>query len=86
MFRVIVKPKAEKQLEKLQRKDQKRITDALESIGNNPYTGKRLEGEYEGHWSVRVWPYRIIYVIEKYTVTVFVVAIGHRQGVYKRLQ
>lgn len=83
MYRVVMKPRAKKQLQKLQKKEQKRITQAIDGIGMDPYTGKQLQGYLKGLWSVRVWPYRIIYSIEKRVITVTVVAIGHRKDVYK---
>ncbi|MBP9850444.1 MAG: type II toxin-antitoxin system RelE/ParE family toxin, partial [Candidatus Peribacteraceae bacterium] len=36
-----------------------------------------------GKYTLRVWPYRIIYKFEKQQLTVYVLEIGHRQGVYK---
>lgn len=41
-----------------------------------------MRGDYRGAYALRVWPYRIIYRIEKKRVTVYVLANGHRQGVY----
>jgi len=42
-----------------------------------------LEGEYRGQWSLRVWPYRIIYRVEKRKLIVLILEIAHRQGAYK---
>ncbi len=69
-------------MEKFPPKDQKRLTEAIISLRDDPFRGKKLLGEYDGKWVIRVWPYRIIYEIEKKTVTVFVENVGHRQGVY----
>lgn len=83
MFVVIIKKRAQKQLRKISRTDHQKIIRALRDLEVNPYTGKKLEGEQLGRWSVRVWPYRIIYSIKNSILTVEVLAIGHRKDVYK---
>ena len=55
---------------------------ALIELAQNPDLGKKLEGELRDFYSLRVWPYRIIYQIIKNELIVFVVQIKHRQGVY----
>jgi mRNA-degrading endonuclease RelE of RelBE toxin-antitoxin system len=45
--------------------------------------GKKLQGDHKGQRSLRVWPYRIVYVVQQKVVTIAVLKIGHRQGVYK---
>ena len=83
MYIVDIKKKAQRELLALPKKDQLRVLGAMEILSKNPFVGKKLHGEYTGAWSLRVWPYRIIYTIHQHIVTVTVVAIGHRQGVYK---
>lgn len=83
MYIVTVKRKAEKEIRSLPKKDQQRVIAAFDVLRGNPFTGKKLEGKYEGAWSFRVWPYRIIYTIHREIVTVFVLRVGHRQGVYQ---
>ena len=83
MYKVITLVRAKKQLSRLPRKEQQRIVHALMSLGSDPFRGKQLHGNYEGAWAIRVWPYRIIYTIEKHLVTVTVVRIGHRKDVYR---
>ena len=85
MFTVILKKRAAKQHKKLPKDDQERILLGLKSLGLNPYAGKKLESDHNGFWSLRVWPYRIIYTIDKHIVTVTVVAIGDRKDVYRSL-
>ena len=86
MFTIVLKKRAAKQHRKLPKDDQERILLGLKNLQFNPYTGKKLDGEYEGLWSLRVWPYRIIYTIDKHIITVTVVAIGDRKDVYRRLR
>ena len=86
MYVVLLKSKAQKQLEKLHRKDQERVGQEIDRIATNPFEGKKLDGEHLGKFSWRVWPYRIVYIIEKHAVTVTIIAIGHRKDVYRRLR
>ncbi len=53
------------------------------ALVDNPYIGKQLEGDLQGFYSARVWPYRITYKIYKRDLVILVVEIDHRQGVYK---
>ncbi len=78
-YRVIVLKHAEKERLKLSLKDQERVLEVLISLETNPFQGKKLHGDYDGAWSLRVWPYRIIYTVQKAIVTVTVVKIGHRK-------
>jgi len=56
----------------------------LEVIQDDPFSGKQLHGPRAGQYSFRVWPYRIIYRVEKEKLLVLVIAFGHRQGVYNQ--
>jgi len=47
----------------------------------NPYLGKSLLGILKGYYSLRVWPYRILYTIKDRTV--IVINIDHRQNIYQ---
>lgn len=53
-------------------------------LSENPYrVGKPLSGQLTNLWSARRGEYRVIYTIAETTVTVSVVRIGHRRGVYR---
>ena len=83
MFGVSFTKKAEKELMFLSLKDQKRIVKALMALAEDPFSGKKLQGRLAPAYSIRVWPYRIIYLIEKKTCLVFVIRFGHRKEVYQ---
>lgn len=85
MYSVVLKATAAKELCKLPWKDQGRIRSAIDHLAEDPFFGKAMQGDCKGMFSIRVWPYRIIYTIQKNIVTVTVVAIGHRKDVYKKL-
>lgn len=81
-YQIILKPSALKELKKLENKDQNKIFRALNHLSLDPYSGKKLSGKYEDFYSIRVWPFRIIYTIVKKEKTIVITKIGHRQGVY----
>ena len=81
MLQVIITPKAQKQYNHLPSKEQSKIKKKLMTLGNDPYSGKKLSGELAELRSLRVWPYRIIYYIEEDKI--FITSIIHRQGAYK---
>lgn len=80
---VLLTPAASKQLTKLPRVTHPRIFRHLDYLKANPFAGKPLERNLKDHYSLRAWPYRILYVIIKNKQIILVTAIEHRQGVYK---
>lgn len=72
-----------KQLQKITPVDQKKIYKKLESLPEDYKEGKKLKGELSGLYSMRVWPYRIVYEINSKDEAIVVHLIAHRQGVYK---
>ncbi len=86
MYHVVLKKQAHAQYAKLAAKDKRKILAALQGLRLDPWMGKKLQGPLSGLFSLRVWPWRIIYTIEKNIVTVTVVAIGNRKDVYRKLR
>jgi mRNA interferase RelE/StbE len=61
------------------------VLELLPVIAGDPKrVGKPLRFEYEGRWSARRGPYRIIYSIDEASRTVTVLAVGHRADVYRK--
>ena len=82
-YSLLLKPKVSKTLDNLDDSTRARIRLVLDSIAQDPFSGKKLEGELKGKYSVRAWPYRIIYQVYKKELLILVVDLGHRQGIYK---
>jgi addiction module RelE/StbE family toxin len=82
-MRIIITPKALAHCKRLPKKEIFKTQQRLKLLETNPYLGKKLEGKFAGTYSLRAWPYRILYIIEQGQKTIFVVSILHRQGVYK---
>lgn len=74
---------AKRQLPKLPRNEAQKVARKLLSLESAPFSGKKLQGKLRDRYSLKTWPYRIIYVVESKRKTVQVEAIEHRQGVYK---
>lgn len=83
MFHVKIKNSVKKELRKVNRSHKWRISNALRALGYNPYIGKALEGDLARKYCIRVWPYRILYEINKKDLVVIVVSVKHRQNAYK---
>lgn len=81
-MRIIITPEAEKQYIKLPKIEQKKIRKKLLILEQNKITGKKLVGAFSELYSLRAWPYRILYFINQSQNTIYIVTIAHRQGVY----
>jgi addiction module RelE/StbE family toxin len=70
-----------KEWDKLPLQIRKRASKKLPFLEMNPFIGKKLKGELSDFYSLRVWPYRVLYTVEQQTVLIH--AVEHRQSVYK---
>ena len=80
---IIIAKDAQKQYKRLPKSEQTKIKKKLASLSEDPRAGKKLAGELKGRRVLRVWPYRIIYSINKDENRVEVAEIFHRQGACK---
>lgn len=81
-WEVKLERRAEKGLEKIPERHQKRVLATFSVLAADPFLGKKLQGELQGLYAYRVWPYRIIYKLYKRLLVVVIIRIGHRQGSY----
>ena len=84
-YRILLSPKANDFLEKLDKKDKERMKDKLEDLKNNPELGKPLAGRLAGLWSLRTGNYRALYQIRRNELLILVLKIRHRKDAYDRL-
>ena len=84
MFKVFLARKAEKSLDEISEPWQGRIVIVLRKLATNPHLGKKLGGKYSECYSIRIWPYRIIYTVKKKELIIEVIEIEHRGGAYKK--
>jgi len=73
------------QLKKLDNKTAKKILNKLESASKSPHRFfERLAGRKD--YKLRIGDYRIISRILSKEKTVFVVSLGHRKNIYRKLK
>ena len=84
MYRIIIKKKAKKFIDKLPTNERKRIALEIEQLPNGEDI-KRLKGENnKGLFRLRVGDYRIIYSVDNGELIVYVIDAGNRGEIYKR--
>lgn len=85
-YRIEVKKSAAKELKKISKPDQKRISREIDNLANNlpnPDTTK-MKGNNPFH-KIRVGDYRIIYEIQNNVLLILIIKIGHRKDIYRNL-
>jgi mRNA interferase RelE/StbE len=83
-YEIIIKPTAEKSMDKIPRSARRRIADALEGLRNDPRPKGvvKLAGD-ENLWKIRIGVYRVVYEIHDDQLTVLVLRVAHRKDVYR---
>lgn len=81
-MQVILSNDATKQYKRLPKSEQTKVKKKLLLLTSNPYTDKKLGGDFAGLYSLRAWPYRILYEINEQEKRIEVHKIKHRQGAY----
>lgn len=88
-YKVVIEKNAIKQLGKLDKSQQRMIYACLkknlEGTSNPRVLGKSLKGKLRDYWRYRVGDYRIVAEINDDVIKIFVIEIGHRKYVYKKL-
>jgi len=83
-YRVIVKPSAEREVNRLPLAVATRVVAAMTALGDDPRPPgvKKMQGA-ENLWRVRVGDYRIVYEIHDREIVIVVLRIAHRKDVYR---
>lgn len=84
-MKVIISPRAEKQLRQLSKVDQISIAKKIRDIGKN----KKVSGEeklkgFRSIYRVRIGDYRIVY--KRTSKDIYIILIAHRKNIYKILR
>ena len=83
MYKVILSARIEKSLRSFERSLKNRFLSALIALATDPRPPGCIKIKSEdGVWRIRVWDYRIGYVIDDAARTVTVVRIGNRSDFY----
>jgi mRNA interferase RelE/StbE len=84
-YRIYIKKSAARELEGLAKKDLLKVLGRIEALAENPRpTGAEKLAGVE-LWRIRQGDYRIVYSIEDDLLTVWIVKIGHRRKVYRKI-
>ena len=81
MYKIIIKKKAKKFIDKLPKNERLRIAKAIEALPNGEDI-KKLKG-YTDLLRLRVGDYRIIYTVNHGELVVIVIDAGNRGKIYK---
>ncbi len=83
MFKIIIPKPVFKELEKIDKTNQKLIFEKIKDLENGNFTNdKPLKGKYKGKFRKRAGNYRIIYLKENDILVITLVRIAHRKEVY----
>jgi len=84
-YKVFFKKSVEKDLKQIPKRDLLKIFKRIESfqVDPRPVGSEKLTGQER--YRVRQGNYRIVYSIQDYELTVWVVKIGHRKEIYKKI-
>lgn len=84
MYEVVLSRDAARTVEKVTPAMRGRIIAALERVKADPHSGKRLQGELEGLFSLRIGGMRAVYEVDAERKAIVVHAIGPRGDIYKK--
>jgi mRNA interferase RelE/StbE len=83
-YTVQFKPLALRQLEKIPREAQKRLSAKIEGLRDDPYpAGCKKMADVPDAWRIRAGDYRIVYQVHRGILVVLVLTVGHRREVYR---
>ena len=83
-YELIIKPSAERALDRIPRPDRRRLLDALQALRENPRPvgAIKLAGQ-ERMYRLRVGAFRAVYEIEDDKLLVLVLRVAHRSDAYR---
>ncbi len=85
VYRLRIKPSAEKDLERLRGETWQRVRDALSELRNNPRPAGCVKLTDSPSWRIRIGDWRAVYDIDDGAQIVTILRIKHRKDVYRDL-
>jgi len=83
MFKIIVPKAALKELEKIDKENQKLVFSKIKDLEAGEFTSdKALKGKHKGKFRKRAGNYRIVYLKENNILVITLIRIAHRKEVY----
>ena len=81
-YRLETTRKFEKDFRKLASDLKRRVDKQVRMLETQPRAGKRLRGEFEGSYSLRLGDYRVIYWVDEAAKRIILLTVAHRRTVY----
>jgi len=82
-YRLETTRRFEKDFKKLAPELKHRLDKQIRILEAQPYSGKRLRGDFSGSYSLRYGDYRIIYWIDEPGKRIILLTVAHRRAVYE---
>ena len=84
-YEIRIRKQALKEIEKLPIKKSIEVSKAIDSLAENPRPAgsKKLKGQKEIIWRIRVGDFRILYIIDDKIKIVEIRKVGDRKDIYK---
>ena len=82
-YKILIKPSAVKELNKIPKKELSKITDKINSLSHDPRPSECEKLAAQNAYRIRQGSYRIIYTIEDDKLIILVIKVGHRRDVYR---
>jgi mRNA interferase RelE/StbE len=83
MFKIIVPKATFKELEKIDRQNQKLIFEKIKDLESGNFSSDMaLKGKHKGKFRKRAGNYRIVYLKENDILVITLIRIAHRKEVY----
>lgn len=80
---VVLTGPAQKQISALPYGLRSRVLQKLAALKLRPFSGKKLQGDLDGRYAIRIWPLRVIYRVAGKTGPVIVLRVADRKDAYR---
>jgi mRNA interferase RelE/StbE len=83
-YTIQFKPPALRQLEKLPREAQRRLSAKIEALREDPFpAGCKKMAAIPDAWRIRAGDYRVVYQVHRGALLILVLTVGNRKDVYR---
>ena len=85
IYKIQIRKQALKEIEQLPTKTIKQINEAIDGLAKEPrpHGCKKLKGDKEYLWRIRVGDYRILYMIDDVVKVIDIRKVGNRKDIYE---
>ena len=82
-YKIEVKKSAERELRHLPKQSLQKIIGKIKALADDPHPADSIKLSNQEKYRLRVGRYRVLYQVENDILTIIIVKIGHRKGVYR---